>query len=225
MKLLLLSLMLAFLVPTSFAATVYDISDPNTNICSNGQLNGITYTCPQDIILGNQDTVVFSRTGLIPPNSRPLLKLTSGSIKFENNNQSGTATTPIDIESHSDAIFRDLLYGNIESSGGQVKSESGTNVFYGDVKALSDVVLKKTKVYGDVTSTGGQIKFETNPNEVFGDIHALSDVVLKNTQVCGVVTSTGGEFKAETQNSIYAQTKAIDAHGKATIKIHLYVVK
>ena len=219
MKLLLLSLMLAFLAPTSFAATVYDISDPNTNICNNGQLNGITYTCSQDIVLDNKDTIIFSRTELIPQNSRPLLKLTSGSIKFENNNQSGTAITPIDIESHSDAVFKaSTVYGNIESSGGQVKSESGSNLFYGDVKALGDIILKKTKVYGDVTSTGGQVKFETNPNEVFGDIHALSDVVLKNTQVCGVVTSTGGEFKAETQNSIYAQTKAIDAHGKATIK-------
>ncbi|MDP2491155.1 hypothetical protein Q8W38_17535 [Vibrio splendidus] len=219
MKRLVLSLMLAFLVPTSFAATVYDISDPNTNICNNGQLNGITYTCSQDIVLDNKDTIIFSRTELIPQNSRPLLKLTSGSIKFENNNQSGTATTPIDIESHSDAVFKgSTVYGNIESSGGQVKSESGSNLFYGDVKALGDIILKKTTVYGDVTSTGGQVKFETNPNEVFGDIHALSDVVLKNTQVCGVVTSTGGEFKAETQNSIYAQTKAIDAHGKATIK-------
>ncbi|MCF7503869.1 DUF6701 domain-containing protein [Vibrio sp. L3-7] len=219
MKLLLLGLMFAFLVPTSFAATVYDISDPNTNICNNGQLNGITYTCSQDIVLGNKDTIIFSRTELIPQNSRPLLKLTSGSIKFENNNQSGTAATPIDIESHSDSIFKgSTVYGNIESSGGQVKSESGSNLFYGDVKALGDIVLKKTKVYGDVTSTGGQVKFETNPNEVFGDIHALSDVILKNTQVCGLVTSTGGEFKAETQNSIYAQTKAIDAHGKATIK-------
>ncbi|CDT52694.1 conserved exported hypothetical protein [Vibrio coralliirubri] len=219
MKSLLFSMMLVFLIPTSFAATVYDISDPNTNICSNGQLNGITYTCSQDIILGNQDTIIFSRTDLIPPNSRPLLKLTSGSIKFENNNQSGTATIPIDIESHSDAIFKgSTVYGNIESSGGQVKSESGTNVFYGNVKALSDVVLKKTKVYGDVTSSGGQVKFETNPNEVFGDIHALSDVVLKNTQVCGVVTTTGGEVNAESQNSIYAQTRAINSHGKATVK-------
>ncbi|MEZ8357970.1 DUF6701 domain-containing protein [Vibrio splendidus] len=219
MKLLLLGLMFAFLVPTSFAATVYDISDPNTNICNNGQLNGITYTCSQDIVLDSKDTIIFSRTELIPQNSRPLLKLTSGSIKFENNNQSGTVVTPIDIESHSDAIFKgSTVYGNIESSGGQVKSESGSNLFYGDVKALGDIVLKKTKVYGDVTSTGGQVKFETNPNEVFGDIHALSDVILKNTQVCGLVTSTGGEFKAETQNSIYAQTKAIDAHGKATIK-------
>ncbi|WP_285352220.1 hypothetical protein, partial [Vibrio sp. D173a] len=108
---------------------------------------------------------------------RPLLKLTSGSVKFENSNQSGTVTTPIDIESHSDAIFKSAtVYGNVDSTGGQVKSESGTNLFYGNVKALSDVILKKTKVYGDVTSSGGQVKFETNPNEVFGNIRASSDV-------------------------------------------------
>ncbi len=219
MKQLLLSLVLVFFAQISVAATVYDISDPNTGLCNNGQLNGITYICPGDVILKNKDTIIFSRTDLIPANQRPLLKLTSGSVKFENSNQSGTSTTPINIESHSDAIFKgSTVYGNIESKGGQVKSESGTNLFYGDVKALSDVILKKTKVYGDVTSSGGQVKFETNPNEVFGNISASSDVILKNTQVCGVITTTGGEVKAESQNSIYARYGAINSHGKATVK-------
>ena len=219
MKQLLLSMMLVFFAQISVAATVYDISDPNTGLCNNGRLNGITYTCPGDVILKNKDTIIFSRTDLIPANQRPLLKLTSGSVKFENSNQSGTSTTPINIESHSDAIFKgSTVYGNIESKGGQVKSESGTNLFYGDVKALSDVILKKTKVYGDVTSSGGQVKFETNPNEVFGNINASSDVILKNTQVCGVITTTGGEVKAESQNSIYARYGAINSHGKATVK-------
>ena len=140
MKQLLLSMMLVFFAQISVAATVYDISDPNTELCNNGRLNGITYTCPGDVILKNKDTIIFSRTDLIPANQRPLLKLTSGSVKFENSNQSGTSTTPINIESHSDAIFKgSTVYGNIESKGGQVKSESGTNLFYGDVKALSDV--------------------------------------------------------------------------------------
>ncbi|WP_264877811.1 DUF6701 domain-containing protein [Vibrio agarivorans] len=198
-------------------ATIYDLADPNVSLCSNGSLNGLVYTCSNgDVELKNGDAIIFSGLG---SGERGTLNIAGGSLKLDNNTTLGSESTYLDVIVHSDSIFKGtLIYGDVTSNGGQIKTEAGTSVINGNVYAHSDVVLKQATVYGNVISAGGQVKVESSNNSIFGNVIAHNDVNIKQTLVCGMIESKGGQLLAETQNRIYAPSLAVKVHNKATIK-------